>query len=117
MTKTWFAMVALALAAACGGEDVGPSGVAGDTKLSALTAADIRSICEYQIPALREREAACAPSDVRETVDECIAAISSATITCSATVADLEACIEGQVDAGADCDADPPACEVLEPCD
>jgi hypothetical protein len=115
MTKNWFAMAALALAAACGG-DSGGSGVDGDKRLSALTAGDITSICEYSVAALRARREFCEPArDV--TVADCVAATEPPPSTCTATVAQLEACIDAQAELVDDCDTDPPECEVLEACD
>jgi hypothetical protein len=117
MTKNWSAMVALMFGAACGGSDGGASGIDTGKQLSALSASEIRALCEYMVDVGRERLEECGPPGEEETVAECTAALGPAAAQCSATVGQVEACFEAANAALPDCDADPEECELLERCD
>ena len=104
MSKLWIAsaLFCTGVVIACGGGSSGGSGVAGSTKLTALSAADLEKLCTYFValsgPA---RTVDCGGGNTititPDTKAECIsgqAAFKAANPNCMATVDNAEACQE-----------------------
>jgi hypothetical protein len=94
------------LLTACGGS--------GDQKLTELSRAEVRDLCEYAIEVNRSRtNPECGSDDPEaEQLAECIAELEALPSSCGATRDQAEACVEAQAERG--CDDDVPECDVFQ---
>jgi hypothetical protein len=113
MTKNWFAMVAVVLAAACGGDGGGASGVDGGKRVVSLGDSEKREVCEWVLATRADHDAEC---ERDSTLTECIAEFDEFSSGCTVTVSQLEGCVEAI--AASDCDAEEiDECLVFDACE
>jgi hypothetical protein len=109
-------LAAALLTTACGGDS--GSGVDGSKKLSALSQSDARTFCAWALDTLGGpgHVTDCGGGRSREVdeLDECIEDFTSFSSSCTATISQVEACIEASAD---DQCGKHPECNVLAGCD
>lgn len=111
-------VVAFVVGAGCGGDDGGSSGVDSSKQIKDLTASEVMAECEWGVETQggAGHMTTCG-DDVSVTVDtvaECVAEVNQYKASCTATVAQLEACTEALADMP--CDFQASACAAIFAC-